>query len=178
VVATPGSQPRSAQSLLQQLLREECSLAELRRRMESVEPRLAGLSSLRAGGQGLRVAPLEHPLVEESTLEIWAQSGELRLLPVQARYGSDATSRFSEKLAPRMTGPRLLVHPQEAKKRRLKDGETVLLRTAQGIFRLPLICDQRVVPGRAIVPCLAGTPLEIFVPGGLSLPCEIEAEAP
>lgn len=178
VSETPGSHPRPAWRMLQQLLRDERSLHQLRLDAESAEPRLAGLSRLRPGDEGARVIARENPLVEESCVEIWSQCGELRLLPVQVRYGSDSTSRLSEKLAPRMTNPQLLLHPQEAEKRRLKEGETVLLKTAQGSFRLPLVCDALMVTGRAIVPCLPGTPLEILTPGGLSLPCELEGEAP
>ncbi|HEX9779331.1 MAG TPA: NADH-quinone oxidoreductase subunit NuoG [Geopsychrobacteraceae bacterium] len=175
---TPGSQPRPAWRLLQQLLGDERSLAELRRDAEQAEPRLAGLSRLQAGDEGQRVAARNHAPVEESTVEIWAQNGELRLLPVQARYGSDAASRFSDHLLPRLTPPGLLLHPREAASRNLRAGETVVLKTAQGSFRLKLVCDERMVTGRAVVACLAGTPLEVLVPGGLSLPCDIEAEAP
>lgn len=174
---TPGSQPRPAWQLLQQLLKDERSLHQLRQDAEQAEPRLTGLSRLQPGDEGVRVAAKENPPIEESSVEIWSQDGELRLLPVQARYGSDATSRLSDKLEPRMDGPQLLVHPQEAEKRKLSEGEMVLLKTAQGTFRLPLACDERMVKGRAIIPCLPGTPLEILIPGGLSLPCEFEGEA-
>jgi NADH-quinone oxidoreductase subunit G len=178
VPATPGCHPRPAWQLLQQVLGDERTLHGLRQAAAEHESRLEGLSDLQPGGEGLRVMPSSQAPVEESTVEIWSQDGDLRLLPVQVRYGSDHASCLSDKLTPRMTGPQLIVHPQEAEKRQLKAGETVLLKTAQGTFRFPLACDERVVTGRVIVPCLPGTPLEILVPGGLSLPCEIEGEAP
>ena len=178
VPATPGCHPRPAWQLLQQVLGDERTLHGLRQAAAEHESRLEGLSDLQPGGEGLRVMPSSQAPVEESTVEIWSQDGDLRLLPVQVRYGSDHASCLSDKLTPRMTGPQLIVHPQEAEKRQLKAGETVLLKTAQGTFRFPLACDERVVRGRVIVPCLPGTPLEILVPGGLSLPCEIEGEAP
>jgi len=176
-VETPGSHPRPAWQLLQQLLGDNRPLYDLRLAAEKNEPRLQGLSLLQPGDEGRRVAPYEHQPVEESTVEIWSQDGDLRLLPVQSRYGSDLASSLSGKLSPRMTGPQLLIHPEEAEKRQLQEGDTVLLKTAQGSFRLPLVCSERMVKGRVIVPWLPGTPLEIFIPGGLSHPCEIEGEA-
>ena len=177
VSETPGSQPQPAWQMLQDLLGERRSVTALRRAMEQSEPRLEGMSRLQPGDEGIKVAPQDPEPVEESTVEIWSQDGDLRLLPVQSCYGSEVASSLSQTVTPRLVTPRLMVHPQEAQQRHLQEGEDVTLKTAHGLFRLRLFCDERMATRRAIVPCLPGTPLEIFVPGGLSLPCDIEGGA-
>ncbi len=171
----PGSAPHSAIHLLQQLLKDRQDLFGLRRQIVEEIPCLRDLDRLEAGDSGRRMADCGESL-EESRLEIWAQEGELRLLPVMARYGGDQYSRLSQPLASRLQQPCLWIHPLEAAERGFGEGQRVVLRTAVGHFRLSLSCKEKMVRGRVMLPCLPGTPLEVFTPGGLSIPCQLYAE--
>ncbi len=172
----PGSAPRSAIDLLQSLLGEPHDLFDLRRQIVTEIPCLRDLERLEAGDNGRRLADCGDAL-EESRVEIWAHEGELQLLPILARYGSDQHSRLSPPLAVRIEQPALWIHPAEAAARGFVDGQQIVLRTAIGHFHLPLKFREKMARGRLLVPCLPGTPLEVFTPGGLSLPCTIYAEA-
>lgn len=172
----PGSDACSAVDLLQWLLKDRSSLSELRRQSVQEVPCLRDLDRLEAGDSGRRVADCPDSL-EESRIEIWSQEGELRLLPILARYGGDQHSRLSLPLSSRRVTPCLWIHPDEGIQRGFVDGQQVVLRTAVGHFHLPLQFKARMVRGRLMVPCLPGTPLEVFTPGGLSIPCQLYPEA-
>ncbi len=171
----PGSAPRSAVHLLQWLLKDRQNLLGLWRQIIKEIPCLRDLDRLEAGDSGRRIADCEDKL-EESRLEIWAHEGELQVLPITARYGSDHYSRLSHNLASRIERPCIWIHSVEAAERGFVDGQQVVLRTASGHFHLPLQFKATMARGRLMVPCLSGTPLEVFTPGGLSLPCQLYAE--
>jgi NADH-quinone oxidoreductase subunit G len=172
----PGSAPKSAVYLLQWLLKDPQDLAALRRQVVKERPCLRDLEKLAAGDAGRRIADCGDGL-EETRLEIWDQSGDLRLLPITARYGSDHPSSLSRHLASRMQQPCLWLHPEEAAARGFVEGTQLHLRTALGHFRLSLRLKKTMARGRVMLPCLPGTPLEVFSPGGLSLPCQLYLEA-
>ncbi len=171
----PGSAPRSAVHLLQWLLKDRNDLFGLRRQIVKELPCLRDLDRLEAGDNGRRIADCGDKL-EESRTEIWAQEGELQVLPITARYGSDLYSRWSQSLTSRFEEPSVWIHPVEAAERGFVNGQKVVLRTVVGHFHLPLVFKAKMARGRLIVPCLPGTPLEVFTPGGLSLPCKIYSE--
>jgi len=173
---TPGTDPRSAVHLLQWLLKDPQDLLGLRRQIVAECACLRDLERLTAGDNGRRIADCGEPL-EVNRLEIWDQQGDLRLLPIAARYGGDQHSRLSPPLASRLQQPCLWLHPEEAAARGFVAGQQLRLHTALGHFHLPLELKAGMVRGRVMVPCLPGTPLEVFTPGGLSLPCQLYAEA-
>ncbi|WP_020674915.1 NADH-quinone oxidoreductase subunit NuoG [Geopsychrobacter electrodiphilus] len=173
---TPGGAPASAVHLLQLLLKDRQDLFGLRRQIVAECSCLRDLERLSPGDSGRRIADCGER-VEESRLEIWEQQGDLRLLPISARYGSDQQSRLSQPLAPRLQQPCLWMHPEEAAVRGFVEGQQLRLRTALGHFHLPLQLKPTMARNRVLIPCLPGTPLEVFTPGGLSLPCQLYAEA-
>jgi len=174
-LSSPGGAPRSAVHLLQWLLRDHMDLFALRRQIVKEISCTRDLNRLVAGDSGRRLADCGDSL-EESRVEIWAQEGDLQLLPITARYGSDLYSRWSQALDSRREQPSLWIHPDEATERGFVDGQQVVLRTSVGHFHLPLKFKAKMARGRLMVPSLPGTPLEVLTPGGLSLPCKIYAE--
>ncbi|MCF6178452.1 MAG: molybdopterin-dependent oxidoreductase, partial [Geopsychrobacter sp.] len=174
-IIPPGSAPRSAVHLLQWLLKDRQDLFSLRRQIVQERTCLRDIEHLEAGDSGRRLADCGERLLE-SRLEIWEQNGDLRLLPVMARYGGDQHSRLSRHLASRLQSPCLWLHPAEAAVRGFVEGQQVRLHTSLGHFRLPLRLKATMAQGRAMLPCLPGTPLEVFTPGGLSLSCQLYAE--
>lgn len=171
----PGSAPRSAVDILQWLLKEAGGLNALRRQIAAEIPCLRDLERLEAGDSGRRLADCAD-MLEESRVEIWAQEGELQVLPITTAYGSDHALRWSRSLASRIEPACLWIHPEEAAARGFADGQQVVLQTTVGHFHLPLKFKTQMARSRLLVPCLAGTPLEVFTPGGLSIPCKLCAE--
>lgn len=172
----PGSAPRSAVHILQWLLKNRNDLMGLRRQIVREIPCLRDLDRLEPGDSGRRLADCTEK-ADESRIEIWSQTGDLRLLPINAGYGTDPHARLSAPLASRLQTPCLWIHPDEANKYGFTEGQRVVLHTTLGHFHLPLHFKAKMVHGRVLVPCLPGTPLENLTPGGLSIPCQLYAEA-
>ncbi|WP_303722916.1 NADH-quinone oxidoreductase subunit NuoG [Malonomonas rubra] len=168
----PGSDPRPAWQLLQQLLGEEVELAQLRERMKTAVPRLIDFDKLQPGGVFCRVSDADERSCYAD--EISAQpAGSLQLVVSPARYGSDLLSRFSEKLKPRFTDACLQLHPQDAAERGLDDGMKVALKTDCGEYYLTLRCVEGVATGCAVVE--NGPAFPQLVPGGKLGFCQVAA---
>mgnify|MGYP005842478199 CR=1 FL=1 len=145
--ATPGAEPQPASALLLQLLGENLSLQEVRQRMETMHPRLQGLADLCPGDQGLRVSPAgaerqldQRPLPEQP-------QGTLHLLVSPARYGSDLLSRYANKLQPRFAAARVTLHPADAERLDVGEGDLVTVDAEALSLVLPLRCHAALAPG-------------------------------
>lgn len=145
--ATPGAEPQPATALLLQLLGEDLSLEQVRRRMEKMHRRLQGLAKLRPGDQGQRIAPAGaarqldlQPLPEQP-------QGTLHLLVSPARYGGDLLSRYADKLHPRFGAAQVMLHPTDAEKLDLREGDLVTVDTEDLSLILPLRCHTGAAQG-------------------------------
>ncbi len=147
---TPGAEPWAAIDALQSLLSQNLSLAELRARIVADVHHLQGLAQLEAGHPGYQLsggainASLPDSLPEQP-------QGSLQLIVSAARYGSDLSSRYSEKLEPRFVGARLQMHPLDMVARQLQEGDEVTLDSDLGSFRLPLISQPDMARGCVVV---------------------------
>ncbi|MFO7811802.1 MAG: NADH-quinone oxidoreductase subunit NuoG [Pelovirga sp.] len=147
---TPGSDPQPAVLLLQRLIGQEQSLTELHRQLVQEQPRLAALTSLKAGEAGPRVAPaVARPQSLDRLPEQPAQTLELVVSP--ARYGGDLFSRYAPKLEPRKRPPCFYLHPDELQAHGLKDGDEAVVETDFGSFKLPVRSQPDMAVGCVLV---------------------------
>lgn len=168
---TPGSEPRGAWSALVAILGKATSLRMLRREIEELDRRFAGLSTLDPEGTGRRVAG-GIPLPGMETVP--PSDAGLQLLVAENLYGSEILSSFSlfwQEIRPE---PFALMHPDDAAPLGLAAGEEVRLRTGSGEVRVRLHLSARMAPGLVVLPRLRGTLLERFVPGAGPLKCTVE----
>ncbi len=173
VLQTPGSEPRPAWRMLQQLLGDSCELAEVRQRMVAALPRLNGLTEIIPGDEGVRVASAAVGSV--SSHERPEQpAGSLELLVSPAAYGGELYSRFSAKLAPRFAAAELCLNPQDATERRLEEGQLVVLDCEAGSFSLSLALNGRLALGCALVQNSAALPQ--LIPGCEARFCQVGPE--
>jgi len=172
---TPGSDPRPAWQLLQQLLNADQDLPAVRARMVGSLPQLSGLTDLQPGSGGIRVeAGDERSVFTTDSPE--QPAGTLQLIIGQARYGSDLFSRYSEKLTPRFKPAALVLNPQDAADRELQAGDRVVLDCEFGCFKLPLQLSKQLAAGCVLVEAVAAQ-LQL-VPGGELSFCTVNPEVP
>lgn len=167
---TPGDDPQPAWQLLQQLLGSSDSLEQVRQQVQAALPRLAGFSALQPGGLSRRVAAVDERSLNEDDRPEGLQDG-LQLVVTPARYGSDLLSRYSDKLTPRFSAAKLVLHPHDATVRGLKEGDAVILQTAAARFTLPLGCAETMAAGCALVENSAAFPQ--LVPGDKLSFCQV-----
>lgn len=147
---TPGSDPQPAALLLQRLIGQEQTLTELHRQLVLDQPRLATLTSLKAGDAGTRVAPaVARPQPLDQLPEQPAQTLQLVVSP--ARYGADLFSRYATKLNPRKRPSCFYLHPDELLTRGLKDGDSAVVETDFGSFTLPVTSQPGMATGCVLV---------------------------
>lgn len=170
---TPGSEPISAIWLLQLLLEDESSMADLRQALVQEFPRLVGLDKLSPADDGVRVQAAPARNWGASKLPEQPQ-GSLQLVVSPARYGSDLFSRFADKLEPRMASARVLVNIKDAQKRKLQGGELVVLDTEAGSFTLPLVCQSDIAAGCVLLENSAALPQ--LIPGAGFSFCQLSRE--
>ena len=89
--------------------------------------------------------------------------GVLQLIVSPARYGSDLPSRYAGTLQPRFAAARLMLHPDDAQRAGLQDGDQAVLDTEEGSFRLPLFACADLAVGCALVE--NGSALAQLLPG-------------
>lgn len=147
---TPGSDPQPATLLLQRLIGQEQPLTELHRQLVLEQPRLTALTRLKAGQAGTRVAPaVARPQQVDHLPEQPAQTLQLVVSP--ARYGSDLFSRYATKLNPRKRPPCLYLHPDDLQVHGLKDGDSAVVETDFGSFKLPVSSQPGMAAGCVLV---------------------------
>ena len=170
---TPGDDPLSAISLLQSLLKDSSSMADLHQQLVREFPRLAGLETLSSTDDGVRVQAA--PARNGGNKSLPEQpKGTLQLVVSSARYGTDLFSRFADKLEPRMAPARVLVNFQDAEERQLQDGELVVLDTETGSITLPLTCHAQIAVGCVLLENSAALPQ--LVPGAGFSFCQLSRE--
>lgn len=153
----PDSEPLPAPRLLQRLLGGETSLAQIQAEMVMDRPRLAALPQLKAGEEGERVAAtVARALPEEKLPE--QPAGTLQLVVSPARYGSDLLSRYARQLTPRLTTACVYLHPEDAERHGVQEGDRVDLDTRFGRFTLPLALSETLARGCALVENSAALP--------------------
>ena len=166
----PGSDPKPAWQLLQQLRGESLELDQLRFQLNEQFLRLADFSELEPGGVTCRVTDVAERCVYSEQRPV-QPAGSLQLVVSPARYGSDLLSRFSDKLQPRFPDASLQLHPQDAAERNLVAGMKVVLQTDHGRYKLPLSCNEGVAQGCAVVENSAAFPH--LLPGNRLSFCQV-----
>lgn len=170
---TPGALPCQAWAILAELCDLTVDLTEIRRKLATEEPRLAGLPELSAEGAGLRIQagdkePLPLPSVAPNV------SDALQLLVCETLYGSELLSVHSAPLDPVLTQPYLLLHELDAGRLGIADDDLVQLTAGDAQLTLPARLSDRIATGVIIVPRLRNTELESLYPGQPPLPCRVE----
>ncbi len=168
--STPGSSPRPAWAVLAALQGRALSLAEVRRQLAAADPRFASLPGLQPGGEGTRVAGVGCPAPPLPTpLPACRPEGTLRLLPVEAPYGSELLSSLSAPLAAVMPEPFLQLSGADAERLGFTEGGAATLVTSLGRAAVAVRVAPTLPEGLALLPRLRGSSLEQFIPGGAPL---------
>jgi len=176
--ATPGSAPLPDWLILEKLLGRSESLAELRRELETNDPRLAGLSTLSPGDVGRRVTVAPQVTFEpEPRIVEPLPEGGLRLLAVADTFGSGLLASLCRHLQVLIPDPYVRMSSIDAQRYGVADGDRVRLHTQHASARVRVIVEPELTPGLLLVPRLRNTPLEMFVPGSTAWPCRIDKEA-
>jgi len=173
---TPGALARPDWAILAELSGREPELAAIRRNLTEADSRFAGLTELPAEGEGHRISgrgampppaaphfPHGHP------------AHTLPLLAVEDLFGSELLSGFSAPLDAVRPEPQVLLHPRDAKRLGLADGDRAHLVAEQGRASVLVKLSSDMAPGAVIVPRLRHTALETFVPGS-HIDCILEKE--
>ena len=172
---TPGSQPRPAWAALAELLETSVDLSALRHQLEQADSRFAGLTGLPLEGSGLRLTGQGSAPAKALCSPGPATAG-LRLLATETLFGSELLSSLSPPLAAVTPAPFVLLHPTEAERLGLGDGQRLRLTTPFGFASVALRLSGEMAPGLVIAPRLRGTALENLVPGGGLLECSLSRE--
>ncbi|ORJ62137.1 NADH-quinone oxidoreductase subunit NuoG [Geothermobacter hydrogeniphilus] len=168
---TPGGEPRPAWAALALLRGDNQSPEMIRRKLEGRDARFAGLSLLDPDGEGQRVRGGGHPAESrDQSFPHPAPEGSLPLLVVDQLFGSEQLASLSPALDAVRPVPQVLLHPETAAARDLKEGDTIELHTELETFPLQLKLNAAMAPGLLLATRLRGTPLELFAPGSLT-PC-------
>ncbi len=176
---TPGSLPRPAWAALQAMLERDDSLATLREQIEAQDSRFAGLAGLDPEGPGILLsAAAVLPAPGERELPHCEPGGTLRLLAVESLFGTEILSSRSAALDQVIPEPRVLVHPDDALRFGLAEGDQARLSTEHAHARVTVRTSAAMAPGLAIVPRLRGTALEQFAAGCGHLDCVLEKGGP
>lgn len=93
-----------------------------------------------------------HPRLPQPTVEPLPADGRLRLLSPASPWAMNSSYANDDRIRERFAAPILLLHPDEAKRRQLRDGQSVRLSNDAGTMTLPLACDDSVPPGVAYCP--------------------------
>ncbi len=173
---TPGDQPRPAWAVLARLRGKDDALEAVRREIEMRDPRFAGLSGLQAESEGFHVAG-GGPLPEVDEENFIPGAGELALLVTEGLFGSEEIAHYSAPLDAVRPAPRLYLHPADAERLSVAEGEAVRLVCEVGEVALPVTLSPRMAAGVAVLPRVRGTVLESFVPGAGVHPFSIVKEA-
>jgi NADH-quinone oxidoreductase subunit G len=173
---TPGALPRPAWAVLAELVGIDPTLAAIRTRLAVADSRFAGLAELSAGGEGRRVSGcgiLPPPAAPH--FPHCQPARTLPLLVVEHLFGSEILSGFSAPLVAVRPEPYVLLHPQEAERLGLIEGDRAHLVAEKGRASVIVRVTSEMAQGTAIVPRLRHTALEVFVPGS-HLDCTLEKE--
>ncbi|BCR03384.1 NADH-quinone oxidoreductase [Desulfuromonas versatilis] len=172
---TPGDQPRPAWAILAELLGRPADLAAIRAEIETADPRFAGLGKLSVESEGIRVQGAgQLPPPAEAPLPHCEPGGTLRLFAVESLFGSEPLASFSAPLEAVRPAPWVLLHPEDAARFGLNEGDAARLGTERGHAEVTVRLAAAMAPGAAFVPRLFGTALESFVPGSGHLDCTLE----
>lgn len=174
---TPGAAPRPAWDILAALQGRGLSLADVRRELAAQDERFAGLVDLRAEGEGRRIAGCGGPAPDIRIREFTPGKGELALLVCEELFASEEIAAFSAPLDEVRPQPRLILHPIDARRLSIADGEAVRLHTDLEEVVLPVSVRQDCAPGVVLLPRVRGSLVEAFVPGNGPQPCRISREA-
>ncbi|MEZ4484389.1 MAG: NADH-quinone oxidoreductase subunit NuoG [Syntrophotaleaceae bacterium] len=170
---TPGAMPSQAWAVLAELCDQPVDLDEVRRQLETVEPRFAGLTKLATGGNGRRVLPGKKLPAAPAPMTA-SPSDILQLLVCESPYGSEILSGYSAPLDTVRPQPYLLLHQKDAVRLGIAADDQVLLTAGVDQVILPVRLSTRMALGQVIVPRLQGTELDCFYPGQAPLPCRLE----
>jgi NADH-quinone oxidoreductase subunit G len=122
-----------------------------------------GTAYKNAQGLGVRVPPSadrsELPQIAWSPPKAWSQKGKLLAVPVAELYAASTTLVPTDMLSQRMVSAELRLHPQEAKRLKLETGSQAEIRWDGYREQLPVVVDEDVPAGAALVPYNAGAPL-------------------
>ena len=173
---TPGSQPRPAWAALAELLAVSEDLSAIRHQLEQADPRFAGLTRLPLEGEGRRVGGQAEAPLQTAADAAAAPATDLRMLATETLFGSERLSALSPPLAAVIPAPYVLLHPADAAKLDLGDGDKGRLTTPFGPAAVEVRLSAEMPPGLVIAPRLRGTPLDNLVPGGPLLACSLTRE--
>lgn len=173
---TPGSSPEADWRLLARLLERETDLTVVRKGIESIDERFAGLSNLAAESSGLRLSAAgTPPPAAEKDRSHAAAADSLKVLAIAGQVGSHWLAHLSSPLAATEPKPYLCMHPDQATALGLAAGDRARLTTHFGHCRVVIRIEAQMVSGLVLVPQLWDTALEGMVPGSL-LDCQLEKE--
>ena len=173
---TPGALPCPAWAVLAELLGMEPKLADIRAHLTEIDPRFAGLTELRAGDEGRRVNGYGMlPPPAPSGFPHCQPARTLPLLAVENLFGSEILAGFSAPLDAVRPQPYVLLHPLDAERLGLAEGDRARLVAERGRSLVLVRVTPDMAPGAVIVPRLRHTALEAFVPGA-RIDCTLEKE--
>lgn len=92
------------------------------------------------------------PRVAQPSVEPKLTDGALKLLSPASPWAMNSSYANDGKIRERLGEPILMLHPDEAAGRQLRDGQTVAVTSSVGSLTLPLALDDMVPPGVAYCP--------------------------
>ena len=174
---TPGSAPEADWWLLAQLLERDAHLGDLRKAIEQIDQRFAGLSTIAAETAGLRLTAVgDLPPTAGMELPHTPAAGTLTLLATTAQVGSHWLAHLSSPLAATEPQPYVCLHPEYAAALGLAAGDRARLTTHLGHCHVVIRVAEQTLNGLVLAPQLWDTALEGMLPGSL-LDCRLEKEA-